>query len=100
MALALMKAPQVERGRRTRPAPARVARRGAASEASLDAPIVTVYRVPGGLFHHAWCHQPLEYHGRRAALEVDFYCLRCVEHVTLPEIVLPRIPVRAPLAQA
>ena len=70
------------------------------SEASLDAPIVTVYQAPDGLFHHAWCHQPLEYHGRRARLEVDFFCLRCVEHVALPETVLARIPVRVPFAQA
>jgi hypothetical protein len=117
MALAMVKAPQVgnaERSRRTRSASSRNGHRVAmraepqarrahmdvVSEASLDAPIVTVYRAPDGLFHHAWCHQPLEYHGRRARLEVDFFCLRCVEHVALPETVLPRIPVRVPFAQA
>jgi hypothetical protein len=117
MALAMVKEPQVgntERSRRPRPTPtsnghrvalravpqAKRARPDVVSEASLDAPIVTVYQAPDGLFHHAWCHQTLEYHGRRARLEVDFFCLRCVEHVALPESVLPRIPVRVPFAQA
>ncbi len=117
MALAMVKEPQVghvEQSRRTRPvasknghrvplraaSPAKRAHGDAVTEASLEAPIVTVYLSPDGLFHHAWCHQPLEYHGRRARLEVDFFCLRCVEHVALPESVLPRIPVRVPFAQA
>lgn len=119
MALAMVKESQVgnaEGNRRTRPAPSRNGHRAALraepkstrahtkvdviSEASLDAPIVIVYQAPDGLFHHAWCHQPLEYHGRRARLEVDFFCLRCVEHVALPEAVLARIPVRVPFAQA
>ena len=123
MALAMVKEPQVgnvERTRRMRPTSTalraepearrahpkmqwnrpRTAKQQVVTEASLDAPIVTVYQAPDGLFHHAWCHQPLEYHGRRARLEVDFFCLRCVEHVALPESVLPRIPVRVPFAQA
>jgi hypothetical protein len=70
------------------------------TEAMLNAPIVTVFRTPDGKVHHGRCHEILEYHGRRAALELDFYCLRCTEHVTLPELVFPRIPVRMPLAQA
>ena len=70
------------------------------TEAMLNAPIVTVFRTPDGKVHHGRCHETLEYHGRRAALELDFYCLRCTEHVTLPELVFPRIPVRMPLAQA
>jgi hypothetical protein len=114
MALAMVKEPQVgsaERTRRTRPASSKNGHRASlravpqakpqvVTEAPLDAPIVTVYQAPDGLFHHTWCHQPLEYHGRRARLEVDFFCLRCVEHVALPESVLARIPVRVPFAQA
>ena len=87
--------PQHE-ARPRRSTPRRSPHRAPASElALLAAPIVTVFATPDGQIHHSWCHQPLEYHGRRAALEVDLYCLRCLEHVTLPESVLGRIPVRA-----
>jgi hypothetical protein len=54
-------------------------------------PITSVFLTDGRL-HHAWCKQPLDYQGTRAGLELDFYCYRCVEHVTLPESVLARIP--------
>lgn len=57
-------------------------------------PIVTVFRLHDGGLHHAWCKQPLQFQGRRAGLELDFYCIRCLEHVTLPEQVLERVPVR------
>jgi hypothetical protein len=57
-------------------------------------PIVTVFRRPEGGIFHAWCQQPLQFQGQRARLELDFYCFRCMEHVALPEQVLPRIPVR------
>ena len=69
-------------------------RRGPEPEASpLDNPtIVTVFMEPSGTICHSRCRQPLEYQGTRAQLEVDFYCLRCVEHVSLPLRVLPRIP--------
>jgi hypothetical protein len=69
-------------------------RRGPEPEASpLDNPaIVTVFIEPGGTICHSRCRQPLEYQGTRAQIEVDFYCLRCVEHVSLPLRVLPRIP--------
>ena len=60
-------------------------------------PIVTVYFHTDGELHHAWCGQPLEFHGTRAGLEIDFFCLYCVEHVTLPNSILPRIPVGPPL---
>lgn len=55
-------------------------------------PVVTVFRTPDGRIFHAWCRQPLEFQGRRAGLELDFYCLHCVEHVPLPECVVSRIP--------
>jgi hypothetical protein len=69
-------------------------RRGPEPEASpLDNPaIVTVFIEPDGTICHSRCRQPLEYQGTRARIEVDFYCLRCVEHVSLPLRVLPRIP--------
>lgn len=104
MGVALIRS-EVETQQETRQERPRVTRsrrnhRGTVSEvALLAAPVVNVYQTPDGEMHHAWCHQPLHYHGRRAALELDFYCLRCVEHVTIPESTLSRIPVRAPFAQ-
>ena len=55
-------------------------------------PIVTVFRSADGRLFHAWCRHPLEFQGRRAGLELDFYCHHCVEHVPLPECVMSRIP--------
>jgi hypothetical protein len=60
-------------------------------------PIVTVYFHTDGELHHGWCGHPLEFHGTRAGLEMDFFCIHCVEHVTLPNTILPRIPVGPPL---
>jgi hypothetical protein len=101
MGVALIKAeetetPSTHQSRpRARSGPRRSPHRAPASELALLAtPITTVFQSPEGHIHHAWCHQPLQYQGRRAALEVDFYCLRCIEHITLPESVLSRIPVR------
>ena len=102
MAIALETEEQVESAQVAR-RPARRNRRNhereVITEAMLQAPIVTVFRTPDGQVHHGRCHQALEFHGRRAQLELDFYCLRCTEHVTLPELVFPRIPVRQPLAE-
>jgi hypothetical protein len=69
-------------------------RRGPEPEAgALDNPaIVTVFMEPSGTICHSRCRQPLDYQGTRGRLEVDFYCLRCVEHVSLPLHVLSRIP--------
>jgi hypothetical protein len=58
----------------------------------LSTKIVIVYMQPDGTICHSRCRQALEYHGIRGGLEADFYCLRCLEHVTLPLNVLPRIP--------
>ncbi len=55
-------------------------------------PMVMVFRTRDGRISHARCGQPLEFQGRRAQLELDFYCQRCVEHVTVPECTLSRIP--------
>lgn len=42
-----------------------------------------------GTVSHARCGQPLEYHGTRGSVAVDFVCLDCQEHVSLP---LHRLP--------
>jgi hypothetical protein len=60
--------------------------------AMQDAPPSTTVFVADGRLHHSWCKQPLDYQGTRAGLELDFYCYRCVEHVSMPETVLSRIP--------
>lgn len=54
-------------------------------------PLASVYASHDGELYHAICKQPLEFQGRRAQLELDFYCLRCMEHVALPQFVLSRI---------
>ena len=78
--------------------PPRAARRAARTGTPETPPIVTVYfHTDGELHHHAWCGQALEFHGTRAELEMDFFCLHCVEHVTLPNAILSRIPVGPPL---
>lgn len=60
----------------------------------LDAPaIVTVFHQLDGRIYHARCRRQIEFCGTRGGLELDFYCLSCREHVTLPEHVLARIPV-------
>lgn len=55
-------------------------------------PMVMVFRTGDGTIGHARCGRPLEFQGRRAGIELDFYCQRCVEHVTLPDCTLSRIP--------
>ncbi|HTK92041.1 MAG TPA: hypothetical protein VL948_17545 [Verrucomicrobiae bacterium] len=37
-----------------------------------------------GTVWHVRCEQPLEYHGTRGGLMVDFFCADCQEHVSLP----------------
>jgi hypothetical protein len=34
----------------------------------------------------------MDFQGRRAGLELDFYCLNCCEHITLTPYVLMRLP--------
>jgi hypothetical protein len=69
--------------------------RPAGSGASRSEPpaIVSVFFHTDGTICHSWCGRPLEFHGSRGGLELDFFCTRCVEHVTLPQSVLSRIPV-------
>ena len=62
-------------------------------DSSVEAGIVTVYMALDGGLHHSRCGQRLSFHGQRAGLELDFYCLACAETVTIPFCVLARIPV-------
>ena len=57
-----------------------------------EPPLVMVFRTPDGRIGHGRCGEILEFQGRRAGIELDFYCQRCVEHVTLPACILSRIP--------
>jgi len=61
-------------------------------------PLATVYASPDGELYHAVCKTQLEFQGRRAQLEFDFYCLRCMEHVALPQFALSRIRFDLPRA--
>jgi hypothetical protein len=60
-----------------------------------SSPLLMAFRMPDGQIGHVRCGSSLEFRGRRAQLEPDFYCPRCVEHVTLPECILSRIPLGA-----
>ena len=42
------------------------------------------YMGSDGTVSHARCGQPLEFHGTRGSVAVDFLCLDCPEHVSLP----------------
>jgi hypothetical protein len=42
------------------------------------------YMGSDGTVSHARCGQPLEFHGTRGSVAVDFLCLDCQEHVSLP----------------
>ena len=59
-------------------------------------PMIVVFRTRQGRVAHARCRRPLEFLGRRGGIELDFYCPCCMEHVTVPDCVLPRIPLGAP----
>jgi hypothetical protein len=56
-------------------------------------PIATVFRDRVGTLRHARCGSAMALHGMRGEIEVDFYCLTCIAHVTLPRGVLDRIPI-------
>ena len=55
--------------------------------------VMTVYMAMDGGLHHTRCNQRLSLHGKRAGLELDFYCLTCTESVTIPFCILERIPI-------
>ena len=56
--------------------------------------IVSVYRGPvAGQIHHARCDRELSFVGMRGGIELDFYCLGCREHISLPEAAIVRVPI-------
>ena len=55
-------------------------------------PVATVFRAPDGSLCHSRCASRMDFMGRRAGLELDFYCLICCEHVTVTPYVLSRLP--------
>jgi len=63
-----------------------------ATSRSIMPPVATVFRAPDGGLHHARCASRMDFMGRRAGLELDFYCLICCEHVTVTPYVLSRLP--------
>jgi hypothetical protein len=67
-------------------------RRSLEALATETPPISTVYIGSDGTIYHARCGQAVEYLRTRSGLELDFYCLTCVEHVTLALNALPRVP--------
>jgi hypothetical protein len=62
-----------------------------ASGSSIPPPGIAFYTPDGSICHYR-CGRPLVFLGRRGGIEMDFYCEQCVEHVTLPECILSRIP--------
>ena len=61
-----------------------------------EEPVVsTVYLTDEGL-RHARCGEVLAFIRRRQALELDFHCRVCHEHISLTEYALKRIPHGAP----
>jgi len=66
----------------------------------LDETTIGVFMGSDGAICHASCWRPLEYHGVRGSLQVDFFCPGCVEHVSLPMRRLPGIPMSARQADA
>lgn len=61
------------------------------SKSETAPPLATVYQAPDGSLCHAWCGRPLQFQGYRGGIELDFYCQRCLEHVTVPECSLSRV---------
>ena len=56
--------------------------------------IMSVYRGSvGGELRHARCDRELVFVGVRGGIEIDFYCLGCREHITLPEPALARVSI-------
>jgi hypothetical protein len=70
----------------------RRSRRSLEAPVAETAPISTVYIGSDGTIYHARCGQAVEFMRTRSGLELDFYCLTCVEHVTLSLNALPQVP--------
>jgi len=46
--------------------------------------VAAAFMGSDGTVWHSRCEQPLEYHGTRDGLIVDFFCAGCQEHISLP----------------
>jgi hypothetical protein len=57
--------------------------------------VTAVFRRQDDTLHHTRCGQPLAFQGIRALLEADFYCYRCLAHVSMPLSALQGVPVAA-----
>jgi hypothetical protein len=55
-----------------------------------------IFMGSDGTVWHARCEQPLEYHGTRGGLLVDFFCPDCQEHLSLPLRRLPSLDMNRP----
>ena len=82
-------------GSRARSASRRGLAQPAGAAAEAEPAISTVHMGSDGTIFHARCGQPLAYMRTRGGLELDFYCLECVEHVTLPLHAMARVPMAA-----
>ncbi len=61
-----------------------------------DRDIAVAFMGSDGTVWHSSCAQPLEYHGTRGGLVVDFFCPDCREHVSLPLRRLPSLDMDRP----
>ena len=79
--------------------PVKVPKRAAAPQPPKSNPApalrMAMYFSPEGILHHARCHSRLHLRGVRAALEADFFCGTCHEHVTVPKYAVSQIPVES-----
>ena len=64
------------------------------STGNLD--VAAAFMGSDGTVWHSRCAQPLEYHGTRGGLMVDFFCPDCQEHVSLPLRRLPSLDMGRP----
>ncbi len=87
------------RTRRPRLAPGRPG--AILSPAAMPSPApVAAFRRQDNTVCHGRCGRPLSLQGVRGLIEADFYCYACLMHVTLPLVVLDRLPAEPPEALA
>jgi hypothetical protein len=61
-----------------------------------DLDLAAAFMGSDGTVWHSRCDQPLEYHGTRGGLMVDFFCPDCQAHVSLPLRRLPSLDMDRP----
>ena len=57
---------------------------GTAERSARDLDVAAAFMGSDGTIWHSRCEQPLEYHGTRDGLVVDFFCADCQQHISLP----------------